>query len=353
MSGISSLHDLKELSGKAKSDSTSGKFLKVPTNQLEPKDQVRKNFKNIDKLGQTIEEEGFIQPIIVSPLNERGKYTIQKGERRWRAACLKKINEVDIIIKERPDSELDETAGELIENIQRENLTPLEIANALNKFKSEGWKQKRIAERIGKTERYVSSHLALLNIPECIKNLHDEEVTTDIEILNSLRQIYDYDIKTCKELCKKAVENGITRSICRSTLKQLKSPISNNSETSYKKTSALTNGSAEKSTQADEEKFDNTSLSINIPNEPSEMMSKDAKSIFEQNKSSSENYKQGWKAVDSNKQKIIVTVNEELTALLLKDRIDEDKNFGWVEELNTKKIRRVRLSELTIKEISI
>ena len=75
--------------------------------------------------------EGQQSPIIVFPKNDNGKYVIQKGERRWRALRVAGIETIDIIVNEKEQSDLDETAGELIENIQRDDLerwgrTPLD-----------------------------------------------------------------------------------------------------------------------------------------------------------------------------------------------------------------------------------
>src|SRR5699024_994862 len=99
-------------------------------------------FRNIEELAATILTEGQQSPIIVFPKNREGKFVIQKGERRWRACKYAGIETIDLIVNDKIQDNLDETAGELIENIQRDDLTPVEIAEALNLFIEEGWKQK-------------------------------------------------------------------------------------------------------------------------------------------------------------------------------------------------------------------
>lgn len=194
----------------------------VPLDEVESKEQVRKKFKNIEELAETMKVEGQQSPIIVYPKNENGKYVIQKGERRWRALRVAGIETIDIIVNEKEQSDLDETAGELIENIQRDDLAPLEIANALKKFVDEGWKQKDIAKRLGKNAIFVSTHLSLLKLPECVQELYDEDVCSDTETLNNLRLLYELNDDRCRAVCAVALEEGITRKQSRDLLNDAK-----------------------------------------------------------------------------------------------------------------------------------
>src|SRR5690606_14944545 len=129
---------------------------------------------------------------------------------------------IDIIVNEKELSDLDETAGELIENIQREDLAPLEIANALKKFVDNGWKQKDIAKRLGKNAIFISTHLSLLKLPECVQELYDEDVCSDTETLNNLRLLYDLNDDRCRAVCAVALEEGITRKQSRDLLNDAK-----------------------------------------------------------------------------------------------------------------------------------
>lgn len=196
------------------------RVLRVSVDEVLPKPQVRKQFRNIDALAESLLTEGQQSPIIVSPRNQAGKYVIQKGERRWRACIQAGISHIDIIVNERQQSELDETAGELIENIQREDLTALEIAHALQKFINEGWKQIDIAKRLGKSTKYVSAHLGLLKLPPCVLNLYEQGLCGDTDTLNILRQLYELDDKRCMDLCNEAAQQGIHRQRARDVLNE-------------------------------------------------------------------------------------------------------------------------------------
>lgn len=221
MAKIGNLQGLSDLA-KAAAGRKGKEVITVPLDDVESKEQVRKKFKNIEELADTMQVEGQQSPVIVYPKNENGKYVIQKGERRWRALHVAGIETIDIIVNDKEQSELDETAGELIENIQRDDLTPLEIANALKKFADEGWKQKDIAKRLGKSAIFVSTHLSLLKLPECVQELYDEDVCSDTETLNNLRLLYDLNDDRCRAVCAVALEEGITRKQSRDLLNDAK-----------------------------------------------------------------------------------------------------------------------------------
>lgn len=221
MAKIGNLQGLSDLAKAARGKKGKEVFT-VSLDEVETKEQVRKKFKNIEELAATMKVEGQQSPIIVFPKNENGKYVIQKGERRWRALKVAEMQTIDIIVNENVQSELDETAGELIENIQRDDLAPLEIAHALKKFVDEGWKQKDIAERLGKNAIFISTHLSLLKLPECVQELYDEDVCNDTETLNNLRLLFDMNEERCRAVCAVAMDEGITRKQSRDLLNDAK-----------------------------------------------------------------------------------------------------------------------------------
>lgn len=184
--------------------------------------QVRKSFSEIEALASSMIQEGQIQPIVVSPKNSEGVYIIQQGERRWRACQQAGLATIEAIINDPKASELDEIAGELIENIQREALSPLEIANALHCFVQQGWQQKAIAGRLGKTSSFVSTHLSLLKMNDSLIALYQANKTRDTETLNNLRQLYDLDPQTGERVCQSALVGGITRQQSRELLNKAK-----------------------------------------------------------------------------------------------------------------------------------
>lgn len=226
---IGKLGNLKNLSALAKAaksktegDASGKVILTVPVEKVVSKVQVRKKFLKIDELAESIKHEGLQAPIIVSPANSDGNYVIQKGERRWRAVKLAGLTDIDVIVNNKEQSDLDETAGELIENIQRDDLKPFEIAEALQKFVDAKWSQIDIAKRIGKGKTYVSSHLLLLKLPECVKNLYDQDKCSDPDTLINLGNLFSINKDRCEVVCRMALENGITRKESRDLLDDAK-----------------------------------------------------------------------------------------------------------------------------------
>ncbi len=137
--------------------------------ELEPnRDQPRKEFDPaaLAELADSIAAVGVIQPLIVRPI-AGGGYQIVAGERRWRAAQSAGLTEVPVIIRELSDKEVDEIA--LIENLQREDLNPVEEAEGYRHLMSEyGMTQEQVATRVGKSRPSVANSVRLLELPESI-----------------------------------------------------------------------------------------------------------------------------------------------------------------------------------------
>lgn len=121
--------------------------------------QVRTSFTDLEGLAQSLREIGQQSPILVKPQNQDGKYVILQGERRWRAAKLAGLTEIDAIILDKDVSERDRILGQLTENLQRDDMKPLEIAFAFEELRDLGLKQKEIAQHLGLTKSYVSLYL--------------------------------------------------------------------------------------------------------------------------------------------------------------------------------------------------
>ena len=155
-------------SGKNKEDK-SFKFINVSEIQANL-NQPRKNFKkdDLEELALSIKSQGILQPIVVRLLSSNN-YEIIAGERRWRAAQLVGIHEIPAFIKEMPEDLLNEAA--LIENIQRENLNPVEEARAyesiLKKHKSN---YDELSKIVGKSKSHISNMIRLLELEEEILN---------------------------------------------------------------------------------------------------------------------------------------------------------------------------------------
>lgn len=135
--------------------------------QIDPKsDQPRKNFDKeaLEELAASIEENGLLQPIIVREYLG-GRYQIIAGERRFRASKMAGLSEIPVIIMDKDDRKAAEIA--LIENIQREDLNPIEEAMAFKSLMEEyGLTQEEMSEKIGKSRSAIANAVRLLDLPE-------------------------------------------------------------------------------------------------------------------------------------------------------------------------------------------
>jgi ParB family chromosome partitioning protein len=128
----------------------------------------------LEELAHSIRAQGVLQPLIVRPIGS-GHYEIIAGERRWRAAQLAGLETVPAIIRPVPDEAA--IAIALIENIQRENLNPIEEAVALQRLGEEfGFTHQQTAEAVGKSRTSVTNLLRLLSLPEEVKSLLDRKL---------------------------------------------------------------------------------------------------------------------------------------------------------------------------------
>ena len=155
-------------SGKNKEDK-SFKFINVSEIQANL-NQPRKNFKkdDLEELALSIKSQGILQPIVVRLLSSNN-YKIIAGERRWRAAQLAGIHEIPAFIKEIPEDLLNEAA--LIENIQRENLNPVEEARAYESIlKKHQSNYDELSKIVGKSKSHISNMIRLLELEEEILN---------------------------------------------------------------------------------------------------------------------------------------------------------------------------------------
>ena len=123
----------------------------------------------LEELAQSISKQGVMQPIIVRPVGGN-KYEIIAGERRWRASQLAGLDTIPALIRDVPDDAA--VAMSLIENIQRENLNPIEEAMALQRLQQEfGLTQQLVAEAVGKSRSTVTNLLRLTSLSEAVKRL--------------------------------------------------------------------------------------------------------------------------------------------------------------------------------------
>jgi ParB family chromosome partitioning protein len=140
--------------------------------EIEPnRNQPRRYFSEeaITTLAESIREHGMIQPILVRPLSTGG-YQIVAGERRWRAARMLGLDDVPVNIKELSDEETMQIA--LVENLQRENLNPIEEALGYNELiETYGMTQEKVAKIVGKSRSAIANSVRLLSLPERIQKM--------------------------------------------------------------------------------------------------------------------------------------------------------------------------------------
>ena len=218
------------------------KVLYIDINDIKPNaEQPRKTFdkEKISELSQSIIEHGIIQPLVV---RKSGKhYEIVAGERRWRAAREAELSVAPCIVRQFSDEENMLVA--IIENMQREDLNPIEEAMGLEQMISAyGMTQEEVSKSVSKSRPYITNTLRLLKLPEEIKALVSEgKISTGharalITVKNKTKQ---------EELCKKIIEDGISvrdverlaseeKKIRKKPLKRVKSPDTLNVERELK-----------------------------------------------------------------------------------------------------------------------
>ena len=176
--------------------------------EIEPnKNQPRKDFDEtaLAQLADSIAEHGVIQPLLVRPL-ANGGYQLVAGERRWRASKMAGLSEVPVVIQEMTDSEMMELA--LIENLQREDLNPIEEALGYRELMDKhNLTQDQVAQKVGKSRPAVANALRLLNLPDKVIGMvrGGELSPGHARALLALE-----DEKEMEELAKKAAKGLVT-----------------------------------------------------------------------------------------------------------------------------------------------
>ena len=151
-------------------------LLEVDIDLIEPNpDQPRFHFNEskLEELAQSIKANGLVQPILLRRVAS-GRYQIVAGERRWRAAQRAGLHKVNAVIRSIPDAKLLELA--LIENIQRQELNPIEEAQAYQRLiQNLGLTQDEVAQRVGKDRSSIANYLRLLKLPAKIQKMLEED----------------------------------------------------------------------------------------------------------------------------------------------------------------------------------
>lgn len=143
------------------------KITEIEPNRSQPRSEFDEE--SLRELADSIAMHGVLQPLLVRPTADGG-YQLVAGERRWRASRMAGLSEVPVIIREMTDSEMMQIA--MIENLQRENLTPLEEALGYKRLMDEyNFTQEEISKTVGKSRPVIANALRILNLPEEVLEL--------------------------------------------------------------------------------------------------------------------------------------------------------------------------------------
>ena len=182
-------------------------MISIDINEIKPNhNQPRKTFneEKIEELADSILEHGIIQPLVVR--KNGSSYEIVAGERRWRAARKASLDRVPCIIREFSDEENMLIA--IIENMQREDLNPIEEAEGINQMiMTYGLTQDQVSKSVSKSRPYITNSLRLLKLPDEIKDLvSDGRLTT-----GHARALVNVKSKALQaQICKKIIEDGLS-----------------------------------------------------------------------------------------------------------------------------------------------
>lgn len=220
--GLGSLFSESDIEEVTSSDSgkiKEGDITNIKISLIEPnKKQPRRHFDNekIEALADSIKEHGLIQPIIITP-SDNGSYKIVAGERRWRAAKKANLKEIPAVVRSYNEEEVAEIA--LIENLQRENLNPIEEAIGYNLLMEEfNLTQELISQRVGKSRSAVANSLRLLSLEDDIKKFLIEGILTSGHA-RAILSLEDTELRMA--LAKRIIEDSLNVRQAESLAKQL------------------------------------------------------------------------------------------------------------------------------------
>ena len=214
-------------------DNTSINRLKLM--EIEPNhDQPRKNFDDsaLSELADSISQHGILQPLVVRPM-PNGTYQLVAGERRWRAARIAGLTDVPVVIKELTDEETIEIA--MVENLQREDLNPLEEALGYKYMMDElHITQEQAAEKVGKSRPVIANALRLLKLPKEVQEMVENNnistgharallgFQTESEMIAGANLIVkeDLSVRNIEDLVKLSKENRKTEEKEKKTVKK-------------------------------------------------------------------------------------------------------------------------------------
>ena len=209
-------HYVEELS--SQSPTTIGRLISVEALDPNP-EQPRVEIGDLTELTTSVREKGVLEPLLVKPTPQKGRWMIIAGERRWRAACAAGLREVPCIEMDVDEAAVAEIA--LIENMQRKDLTPWEEADGLAALcQRYGYTHEDVSKKVGKSRSTVTEAITLAAIPDEIR---EECRRADINVKSLLLQIVRQpDTDTMREMIKTLANRDYTRDEARALLRERK-----------------------------------------------------------------------------------------------------------------------------------
>lgn len=185
-----SLANLSSLGKIVRDKGDAGKtFQTLQVNRIYSKAQPRTVFERIEELAENMKAIGQQQPIVVSP-DGTGRYVIEQGERRWRAAKLAQLLTLDCIVKKAESDDLKRLIRQLSENIQREEMTLWDLSNCISLLVTKGMTIREIASQLGKKDSYISVLNAIHDLPEELEALVKNQHIADPVAVRKLQKLF-------------------------------------------------------------------------------------------------------------------------------------------------------------------
>ena len=236
-------NEVVEVKKEKKAESSNNDILYIDVNDIDVNpNQPRKNFdeESLQELATSIKQYGVVQPILVRKMADN-RYMIVAGERRYRASRMANISTIPAIVREYSDTQVKEIA--LLENIQRQDLNPIETAKAMKELMDDyNWTQEELADKIGKSRSNIANTLRLLNLSSGVLQLVESGKLSSGHA-RALVVIDDEDIQL--KLANLAVEEKITVRDMEQAVKELQEPYNETEYVKSKKKNVTTSMSIE------------------------------------------------------------------------------------------------------------
>jgi ParB family chromosome partitioning protein len=185
-------------------------FAEIALSMISPNpDQPRKTFNSakIEELSLSLKEHGLVQPIVVRKITDTN-FQIIAGERRWRAAKLANLQKIPVIVREKKFGQIEQDLAALVENIQREDLSPIELAISYERMiRMHGYTQEKLSDKLGVSRVSVANTMRLLKLPDSVKEMVNRKSLSEGHSRALLSLATEEEIVT---MANEIIEKGLT-----------------------------------------------------------------------------------------------------------------------------------------------